>query len=58
MSSLYLPYLLADYYHVLEIVTVIVGVLIMLSSLDDLFIDGWYWARQAYRSLTVKHRYK
>ena len=58
MSSLYLPYLLADYYHVLEIVTVIVGVLIMLSSLDDLFIDGWYWVRQTYRSLTVRHRYK
>lgn len=58
MSSLYLPYLLADYYHILEIMTVIVGVLIMLSSLDDLFIDGWYWARQAYRSLMVKRRYK
>ena len=58
MSSLYLPYLLADYYHILEIVTVIVGVLIMFSSLDDLFIDGWYWARQAYRSLMVKRRYK
>lgn len=56
MSSLYLPYLLADYYRVLEIVTVIVGVLIMLSSLDDLFIDVWYWVRQIYRKLLVNRR--
>lgn len=40
MSSLYLPYLLADYYRVLEIATVVVGILILLSSLDDLFIDA------------------
>jgi hypothetical protein len=23
-----------------------VGVLILISSLDDLFIDVWYWVRQ------------
>ena len=56
MSSLYLPYLLADYYRVLEIATVVVGILILLSSLDDLFIDGWYWLRQVYRKLLVKRR--
>ncbi|MDQ8031590.1 type II secretion system protein E [Bordetella genomosp. 1] len=58
MSSLYWPYLVADYYRGLEILTVIVGVLIMLSSLDDLFIDLWYWIREAWRSVTVKRRYK
>ena len=56
MSSLYWPYLLADYYRVLEIATVVVGILILLSSLDDLFIDGWYWLRQVYRKLLVKRR--
>lgn len=56
MSSLYLPYLLAEYYRGLEIVTAIVAVLILLSSLDDLFIDCWYWVRQIYRSLLVKRR--
>lgn len=58
MSSLYWPYLLADYYHYLEIATVVVGILIMLSSIDDLFIDAWYWVRRVYRALMVKKRYK
>ncbi|OAE61877.1 type II secretion system protein E [Achromobacter xylosoxidans] len=57
MSSLYWPYLIADYYRGLEVVTAVVGVIILLSSLDDLFIDGWYWARELRRRLTVKRRY-
>ena len=58
MSSLYWPYLLADYYHYLEIATVVVGILIMLSSIDDLFIDAWYWVRRVYRALTINKRFK
>ncbi|MCS3508587.1 glycosyl transferase family protein [Achromobacter sp. JUb104] len=57
MSSLYWPYFIADYYRGLEVVTAIVGVIILLSSLDDLFIDAWYWLREMRRSLTVKRRY-
>ena len=57
MSSLYWPYLIADYYRGLEVVTAVVGVIILLSSLDDLFIDGWYWVRELWRSLTIKRRY-
>lgn len=57
MSSLYWPYLIADYYRGLEVVTAVVGVIILLSSLDDLFIDGWYWLREVRRRLTVKRRY-
>jgi len=58
MSSLYLPYLAADYYRGLELVTAAVGVLILLSSLDDLFIDAWYWVRRMRRALTVDRRYR
>ncbi len=58
MSSLYWPYFIADYYRGLEILTAIVSIVILLSSLDDLFIDLWYWTREAYRSLTIKRRYK
>lgn len=47
--SLYWPYLPADYFAFLEVQTAIVAVLILLSSLDDLFIDAWYWARRLYR---------
>ncbi|CAB3910258.1 glycosyl transferase family protein [Achromobacter piechaudii] len=57
MSSLYWPYFIADYYRGLEVVTAIVGVIILLSSLDDLFIDGWFWLRELRRSLTIKRRY-
>ena len=45
----YWTYLIADYYHFLEIAGVVVAVLILLSSVDDLFIDLWYWCRVVYR---------
>ncbi len=57
ISSLYWPYLAADYYSALQMASVVVGVVILLSSLDDLFIDGWYWVRQLWRSLTVWRRH-
>ncbi|WP_026096738.1 glycosyl transferase family protein [Ideonella sp. B508-1] len=57
MSTLYLPYLLADYYRTLEVLTAAVAVIVLISGLDDLFIDLWYWAREAYRALTIKRRY-
>ncbi len=34
------------------------GVLIVLSSIDDLFIDLWYWSRMIYRRVTVERTYK
>lgn len=57
MSSLYVPYLIADYYHAIEITTAVVGVLILLLGLDDLFIDIRYWVREVFRALTVKRRH-
>lgn len=58
MSSLYWPYLVADYYRGLEVVIAIVAVIILISSLDDLFIDAWYWIREAKRSLTIKRKHQ
>jgi adsorption protein B len=55
--SLYWPYLIADYYAALERVAAAVAVLILISSIDDLFVDAWYWVREAYRALIVKRRY-
>jgi adsorption protein B len=55
--SLYWPYLIADYYTALEIVAVAVAILILISSVDDLFIDAWYWVREIYRTLVVKRQY-
>ena len=48
----------ADYYTALEILSAIVPVLILISSLDDLFIDVWYWVRRAFRSLTIQRKNK
>ena len=58
MISLYWPYLLADYYRCLEILTAVVSVVILISSIDDLFVDTWYWVREVYRGLTVRRKYK
>lgn len=58
MTSLYWPYWLAHYYSFLEVSTIVVAVLILISSLDDLFIDVWYWCRRLYRSLTAGRKYR
>lgn len=49
-----LLYPVAFYYGALEWVAAAVAVLIMLSSIDDLFIDAYYWTREALRALTIK----
>ena len=58
MTSLYWPYWLAHYYSFLEISTIVVAVLILISSLDDLFIDLWYWFRRLFRKFTADRRYR
>jgi adsorption protein B len=49
---------LANYMHALEWGAVLVSIVILLSSLDDLFIDICYWAREFYRSTYVRLRHK
>ncbi|WP_255429315.1 glycosyl transferase family protein [Ramlibacter albus] len=46
--------LVADYYQVLEWLAVIVALVIFVSSVDDLFIDIWYWVRRLYRHMTLQ----
>ncbi|MET0777661.1 MAG: glycosyl transferase family protein [Pseudomonas mandelii] len=58
MTSLYWPYWLAHYYSFLEISTIVVAVLILISSLDDLFIDLWYWSRRLFRKFTADRKYR
>ncbi|GAC1600015.1 MAG: glycosyl transferase family protein [Ramlibacter sp.] len=48
--------LIADYYAGLEILAAIVAIVIFISSLDDLFIDLWYWGRRLSRHLTLQRR--
>ncbi|MEG2804220.1 glycosyl transferase family protein [Stenotrophomonas sp.] len=56
MDGLFWNIQLANYYAALETVAAAVAVLILISSLDDLFIDIWYWVRESWRTLTVKKR--
>jgi adsorption protein B len=49
---------LADYYALLELTTCVVAVLFLVSAADDLFVDAWYWIRQAYRRLTRTRTYR
>ncbi|MBP0594374.1 glycosyl transferase family protein [Paraburkholderia sp. LEh10] len=54
----YAGYAVAHYYHGLEYVSAAVAFVILLSSLDDLFIDLWYWVRTIWRRCTVQRAYK
>lgn len=58
MSSLYWPYWLANYYSYLEVATLVVAVVILISSIDDLIVDVWYWSRRLYRKFTAERRYR
>ena len=49
---------LAAYHRQLELATAGVAVVVLLSSLDDLFIDAWFWVREVWRKLRVQPRYK
>ena len=48
---------LATYQRVVEVLAVGITVLILLSSLDDLFVDIWYWTRGFYRWFWIRSRY-
>jgi adsorption protein B len=45
--------ILANYYAALETIAAVVAIAIFISSLDDMFIDVWYWVRRGYRAATV-----
>jgi adsorption protein B len=51
-------YFAGHYYHGMQTATAVVAVIILISSLDDLFIDAWYWIRRTYRYLTIERRYR
>ncbi|PLZ04496.1 type II secretion system protein E [Burkholderia sp. WAC0059] len=42
----------------MEYLAAVLAVLILLSSLDDLFIDVWYWTRLTIRHFTIRRRYR
>jgi len=51
-------YAMGRYFTVLELLAAVVAVAIFVSSLDDLFVDLWYWSRETYRLMTVKRRFR
>jgi adsorption protein B len=47
---------IAHYYGALEMMAAAVAILILISSLDDLVVDAWYWTRTLYHRLTTQRR--
>jgi adsorption protein B len=50
-------YLISDYLFALDALALFAAVAILLSSLDDLFIDVYFWTRELYRWVFVTPRY-
>ena len=46
--------LIAEYNSGLEVLSAILALVIFVSSLDDLFIDLWYWTRRIFRRARVE----
>jgi adsorption protein B len=46
--------MLAEYNSGLEVIAAILTLVIFVSSVDDLFIDAWYWARRLFRRARVE----
>ena len=46
--------LIAEYNSGLEVLAAILALVIFVSSLDDLFIDCWYWVRRIFRRAKVE----
>lgn len=47
-----------NYLYVLKIIAITVAILMMISGIDDLFIDIYYWIRRLVRSMTIYRKYK
>ena len=46
--------MLAEYNSGLEVLAIILTLVIFVSSVDDLFIDCWYWVRRILRQARVE----
>jgi adsorption protein B len=46
--------LIAEYNSGLEVVAAVLALVIFVSSLDDVFIDLWYWTRRIFRQMRVQ----
>lgn len=46
--------MLAEYNSGLEVLAAILTLVIFLSSVDDLFIDAWYWMRRLFRRARIE----
>ena len=49
--------ILFSYRGALEWLTVAIACVILLSSVDDFFIDSYYWVRRFYRRVIIRRRY-
>lgn len=50
-------YFITEYWHLIEWLIGLTALVILVSSLDDVFIDTYYWIRQVWRRLVKRRRY-
>ena len=50
-------YVLFTYQQVVEVLTYGVTLIILASSIDDVFVDCWFWLRELYRWFWIKTQY-
>lgn len=51
-------YFFAEYFYLLNVALAIVSVIILISALDDLFIDIYFWTHELYRKIYVTPKFK
>tara|TARA_R100001143_G_C3360567_1_gene135208 strand:+ start:10366 stop:12072 length:1707 start_codon:yes stop_codon:yes gene_type:complete len=57
MFGLSATFFLADYFRFLEMMAIAVAIVILISSVDDTFIDICYWVRRLYRRFSLKKKF-
>ncbi|MFZ4125154.1 MAG: glycosyl transferase family protein [Rickettsiales bacterium] len=55
---MFLVDIVAHYIYLIKVLLVITAIIIIVSGLDDLFIDLVYWSRTIRRKLSMRHKYK
>ncbi|HCN70176.1 MAG TPA: glycosyl transferase family protein, partial [Pusillimonas sp.] len=57
MFGLSATFFLADYFRLLEMMAIAVAIVILISSVDDTFIDICYWVRRLYRRFSPRKKF-
>ena len=49
---------IAGYWLIIKYLVLLAAIIILISSIDDFFIDCYYWIRRIWRKLTIYKKHK